>query len=136
MADRKLLEAINDKFDVKHPRRNDRSDGYIGVSTNDYGKRLDDESWEEGTYLSVYKAIVAGEGRVTSKSYVQVGRFIGSPSVQRTLIPEEGFTEEQATTVNDMVKELELAKMSGQVPNLSPDLTKIYTPVSHDSFDD
>ena len=125
-----LMEAIERNLEERHSFLAHRLTGdfIVGVSQRVYNTPQNDGNWEDGVLL--YVDLTVPDGKISlASTNVPVGRLVSEDGESR-LIPKYGFTFDQAAEVADMVQDIELAKMSGQIPNLSNNLTRISTSIA------
>jgi len=121
VSDPELYHAITESFVKFHgkysgedkPRNFLRGELKLTPSSCPYGSRKDDGSWEEGETISVGFRTYLGD-----TYFAHIGKRVFT-NEGFVVVPDEGFTLEQAETVSAMIDELQQAKRSGQLPDLS-----------------
>lgn len=87
----------------------------VNVAASRDGGRLENGEWDDSSNLCVNvtqsgfaKSVLVGRRKQTENGAI--------------IVPQDGFSDEQANTVGQMVDDLRLAKLSGQIPDLDETL--------------
>jgi hypothetical protein len=120
---RTAINGLKNTFPEKY--KEGMTDSFLGVHVGKYGTRLPSGEWDEGT------AYYISDNYEESSSFLPVARVSSVHNGEGATTFSGEFTPELLDEVIELTKPLELAKLSGQLPDLTPSLDRIYIPVDH-----